>query len=97
MSRLSGTLSNLESSRTLHQNNLEAVEAEGTQLLQKDIDMRRMVEMAERKRAWFNDMKEWMENIAVFLDEKVFSIVPLHLSIFKTDFTRFVVPQTRRT
>jgi len=53
--------------------------------------------MAERKRAWFNDMKEWMENIAVFLDEKVFSIVPLHLSIFKTDFTRFVVPQTRRT
>ena len=71
MSRLSGSLSNLESSRTLHQNNLEAVVAEGTQLLKKEIDMRRMVETAERRRAWFNDMTEWMENIAVFLDEKV--------------------------
>ncbi|KAF8327394.1 nineteen complex-related protein 2-domain-containing protein [Cantharellus anzutake] len=70
MSRLSGTLSNLESAHTRHEIGLEAVEAERTQLLQKEIDMRRMVEAAEHKRVWFNDMKEWMDTIAVFLDEK---------------------------
>jgi GC-rich sequence DNA-binding factor len=73
MSRLSGTLSNLEASHSTHHASLEALNAERGQLDEKEQEMRVMVMVvrAESKRAWFFDMREWMETIATFLDEKV--------------------------
>ena len=71
MSRLSGSLSNLQATHSAHQSSLEAVNAERSQLDEKEKEMRDMVARAESKRAWFFDMKEWMETIATFLDEKV--------------------------
>lgn len=73
MSRLSGTLSDAQGKHTVHQNDLEAIHAEQTQLDAKENEMRSMVASAEAKRAWMSDFYEWMETIATFLDEKVLS------------------------
>ena len=33
--------------------------------------MRDMIAKAEEKRSWFSAFREWMESVAIFLDEKV--------------------------
>jgi hypothetical protein len=72
---------------------LEAVKTEQSQLDEKEIEMRDMVARAESKRAWFFDMKEWMETIATFLDEKVGGILCI-LAFFSS--LSLVVPRARK-
>jgi hypothetical protein len=38
------------------------------------------VEQAEEKRAWFDAFREWVEGVAVFLDEKVGGLLAPGLS-----------------
>lgn len=37
----------------------------------KEANLRKMVEAAEAKRAWFKEMQNWVESLADFLDVKV--------------------------
>lgn len=37
--------------------------------------MREMVRKAEAKKSWFVAFREWVENVATFLDEKVRTIL----------------------
>lgn len=94
MSRLSGTLSDAQGRHTVHQNDLEAVHAEQSQLDAKENEMRVLVANAETKRAWMSDFSEWMETIATFLDEKVSSIcLCRHALRIPNDSSSILVPQ----
>ncbi|KAF8319659.1 hypothetical protein DL93DRAFT_2164354 [Clavulina sp. PMI_390] len=70
LSRLSGTLSNMQTTHQMHQSNLEAVRAEANEQEAKEKEMRELVGNAEAKRAWMSDLYEWMETLATFLDTK---------------------------
>lgn len=43
---------------------------EQTRLEQREVELRDIVARAEEKRSWFASFREWMENVATFLDEK---------------------------
>ena len=37
----------------------------------REVELRAMITTAEEKRSWFASFREWIENVATFLDEKV--------------------------
>lgn len=37
----------------------------------KEANLRKMIDEAESKRAWFKSFKDWVESVADFLDAKV--------------------------
>lgn len=91
MSRLSGTLSNVQATHELHESNHEAVNAEQSQLDEKEREMRELVASAEAKRAWMFDFHEWMETVATFLDEKVCALDFVACQCVLKRFSLFVV------
>lgn len=54
---------------------------EREQLEVREKDMREMIAKAEEKRSWFAAFREWVENVATFLDEKVNYFYPLDTSV----------------
>jgi len=77
-----------------HANNtvaLNSIVLERDSVDKREREMRNMIGIAEEKRAWFDDFKQWVEGVANFLDEKVnFEPLPLHLVL-----TCCLVPKTR--
>jgi GC-rich sequence DNA-binding factor len=78
ISRLSSQLSNLTTSHATNTAALSTLASERLALEEKEVDMRKMVVNAEEKRAWFDGMRERMEGVAGFLDEKV-RLIPIEL------------------
>ncbi|KAG8898670.1 hypothetical protein FRB99_007237 [Tulasnella sp. 403] len=70
ISQLTDTLNALTASHTGHTASLTSLGDERATLEEKETDLRKMVEAAEIKRAWFKDMREWIESVADFLDTK---------------------------
>lgn len=48
---------------------------ERAQLEEREKEMREAIDKTEEKRSWFAAFREWMENMATFLDEKVRRLV----------------------
>jgi GC-rich sequence DNA-binding factor len=71
MSRLSERLTLLTSSHAQGSATLESLARERQELEDKEKEIRVMIEKAEKKRAWFDSFKDWVESVAAFLDEKV--------------------------
>ena len=76
-SRLSSTLSNLKASRAAHQAAFDKHTAEQETNRAKQAELRDLVVRAETKREFFAELKEWVETVAVFLEEKVLFTWPL--------------------
>lgn len=81
ISRLSEQLTLLTSSHAKNSATLQSLGRDRENLDDKEKEIRIMVDKAEEKRAWFSSFKEWVESVAAFLDEKVLSLLPVHLAI----------------
>jgi len=55
---------------------VSALSVEHDQLDGRETELREIIARTEEKRRWFADFRDWLENVATFLDEKV------HLFIF---------------
>lgn len=73
INRLSQSLSQLTTSHATNTVSMSHLADEREALESKEKEMRDMVEKAETKRSWFNAFREWVETVATFLDEKVYS------------------------
>jgi len=58
---------------------LNSIVLERESVDKREREMRNMIEIAEEKRAWFDDFKQWVEGVASFLDEKVSNFCPYTL------------------
>ncbi|VDB84202.1 unnamed protein product [Peniophora sp. CBMAI 1063] len=98
MSRLSQTMSALTTSHAQNTSTLTSLSDEQTRLEQREAELRDIVARAEEKRSWFASFREWMENVATFLDEKyprLEKVEEEYLSILRE--RRDMVAQRRRT
>ena len=64
-------MSQLVASHSSNTSSITKLAEERISIEEKEKDMRKMVVDAENRRSWFNGFKDWVENIAAFLDEKV--------------------------
>jgi hypothetical protein len=69
--RLTQQLAELTTSYRNDTASLTAFAKEKEDIIEKEKEMRVMVEKAEEKRAWFSDFKDWIEGVANFFDVKV--------------------------
>jgi len=70
---------------------LNSIVLERESVDKREREMRNVIEIAEEKRAWFDDFKQWVEGVAGFLDEKV-NFEPLSLRLV---LTCYLVSKTR--
>lgn len=96
LGRVTGLLTDLTSSHASHTASLLSLADERSSLEQKEAEIKELIEKAERKRGWFTAFREWVENVAGFLDEKVRenSFSPY---LFQVDADSFLVPTARKT
>lgn len=73
IARLTGALTTLTASHGSNTAALLTLAQEREALETKEVEMRQMIEKAERKRSWFTAFRDWVESVASFLDEKVFN------------------------
>jgi GC-rich sequence DNA-binding factor len=78
MDRLSQSLNAMTTSHAMDVKAAAALVDEREQLDVRETELREMIAKAEAKRSWFAAFKEWVENVATFLDEKVGIILILH-------------------
>ena len=71
ISRLSQSLSELTISHASNTASMTNLADERIALEKKRQEMQTLVEKAEKKRSWFSAFREWVETVAVFLEEKV--------------------------
>ncbi|KIJ54945.1 hypothetical protein M422DRAFT_24809 [Sphaerobolus stellatus SS14] len=84
MSRLSSAMTSLTVSHASHTSALSSLAEERTALESKVVGLREQIEETEKKRGWFTAFREWVENVASFLDEKYPSLEKLedeHVSL----------------
>ncbi|KIK91590.1 hypothetical protein PAXRUDRAFT_149172 [Paxillus rubicundulus Ve08.2h10] len=84
--RLAQSLASLSSSHASNTNAAASLAEDRDQVDVRETELRRMIANAESKRSWFVAFKEWVENVANFLDEKFPKLEKLeeeHLSILK--------------
>lgn len=77
MNRLTQSLSTLTTSHTNNTNALSALTEEELKLEAQEVELRKQVEAAEARRAWFQEFRENVESVAEFLDQKVRSPISL--------------------
>ncbi|KAF7422674.1 hypothetical protein PC9H_010830 [Pleurotus ostreatus] len=70
LSRLAASLSQLTVSHASNTSSLNAIAKERSEVDEREIELRDMVDKAELKRSWFDSFHEWVEGVAEFLDEK---------------------------
>ncbi|CAE6458225.1 unnamed protein product [Rhizoctonia solani] len=70
ISRLTQALTKLTTSHAANTKSLTLLGDERSSLEKQETRFRELVTEAEDKRAWFSGFKEWMDNLADFLDEK---------------------------
>jgi GC-rich sequence DNA-binding factor len=76
--RLAEALTKLTTSHATHSTSIVTLAEDRKQLDERESELRKMVESAETKRGWFTAYREWVESLAIFLDEKVcLSIKPI--------------------
>jgi GC-rich sequence DNA-binding factor len=71
IARLTTSLTQLTTSHATSTATLSALAQERLALEAREKELRTAVEQAEEKRAWFDAFREWVEGVAVFMDEKV--------------------------
>ena len=71
--RLSQTMTSMTASHAQNTTSVSALSAEQVQLDGRETELRDIVTRAEGKRSWFADLRDWLESVATFLDEKVWS------------------------
>ncbi|KAF8842200.1 hypothetical protein BDN67DRAFT_1038818 [Paxillus ammoniavirescens] len=84
--RLAQSLASLSSSHASNTNAAASLAEERDQVDARETELRRMIATTESKRSWFAAFKEWVENVATFLDEKFPKLEKLeeeYLSILK--------------
>jgi len=54
---------------------VSALSVEHDQLDGRETELREIIARTEEKRRWFADFRDWLENVATFLDEKVRLII----------------------
>ncbi|TFY70970.1 hypothetical protein EVG20_g2035 [Dentipellis fragilis] len=84
--RLTSMMTSLTTSHAQHTASMTSLGSEHKQLDDRESEMRNMVSTAEEKRSWFAAFREWMESVAIFLDEKFPQLEKLeeeHISIVK--------------
>ena len=75
MARLSQSLTTMTTSHATNMKAAASLVDEREQLDVREIELREMIAQAEAKRSWFAAFKEWVENVATFLDEKVGKVI----------------------
>ncbi|TFK52235.1 GCFC-domain-containing protein [Heliocybe sulcata] len=84
--RLTQSLTALTTSHAQNTTSMESLAAERVQLEAREKEMREMIVQAEARHAWFSAFREWVENVATFLDEKYPALEKLedeHVSLLK--------------
>ena len=71
--RLSQMMTSIAASHAQNTTSVSALSAEQVQLDERETELRDIVARAEGKRSWFADLRDWLESVATFLDEKVWS------------------------
>ena len=71
VTRISQTLVSMTSSHTQSTALVSALSVEHDQLDGRETELREIIARTEGKRRWFADFRDWLENVATFLDEKV--------------------------
>ena len=56
---------------------ISALSVERDQLDGRETELREIIARTEGKRRWFADFRDWLENVATFLDEKACLIISL--------------------
>jgi GC-rich sequence DNA-binding factor len=96
VTRLSQTMTSMAASHAQNTTSVSALSAEQIQLDKRETELREIVMRAEGKTSWFADFRDWLESVAMFLDEKFPRLEKLedeHVSILKE---RRDMVQTRR-
>ncbi|KAH9179210.1 GCFC-domain-containing protein [Lactarius sanguifluus] len=86
VTRISQTLVSMTASHAQNTASVSAVSVEYDQLDGRETELREIIAMTEDKRRWFTDFRDWLENVATFLDEKFPQLEQLedeHVSILK--------------
>ncbi|EKM51607.1 uncharacterized protein PHACADRAFT_31439 [Phanerochaete carnosa HHB-10118-sp] len=97
VARLKGSLTSLTTSHQQNTASMASLAQERVQLEQKETEMREMIVKTEDKRSWFAAFREWVENIATFLDEKYPQLEKLeeeHVSLLQERYD--LISQRRR-
>ena len=71
VARISQTLVSMTASHSQNTALVSALSVEHNQLDGRETELREIVARTEEKRRWFADFRDWLENVAIFLDEKV--------------------------
>jgi hypothetical protein len=71
VTRISQTLASMTASHTQNTASVSALSIENDQLDGRETELREIIARTEEKRRWFADFRDWLENVAIFLDEKV--------------------------
>ncbi|KAF8262278.1 GCFC-domain-containing protein [Lactarius quietus] len=86
VTRISQTLVSMTTSHTQNTALVSALSIEHNQLDGRETELREIIARTEEKRRWFADFRDWLENVATFLDEKFPPLEQLedeHISILK--------------
>ena len=71
VTRIAQTLVSMTTSHTQNTALVSALSVENDQLDGRETELREIIAQTEEKRRWFADFRDWLENVATFLDEKV--------------------------
>lgn len=91
--RFQRSLTALSDSHALNNGSITSLAEQRAELDTRETELRSMIAIAESKRSWFTEFKDWVESVATFLDEKVALIF---LQYHTTD-SAFTVSQARKT
>jgi GC-rich sequence DNA-binding factor len=75
ITRIAQTLVSMTASHTQNTALVSALSVENDQLDGRETELREIIARTEEKRRWFADFRDWLENVATFLDEKVCFII----------------------
>ncbi len=75
VTRISQTLVSMTASHAQNTASVSALSVEHDQLDGRETELREIIARTEEKRRWFADFRDWLENVATFLDEKVRLII----------------------
>ncbi|KAG8214632.1 nineteen complex-related protein 2-domain-containing protein [Butyriboletus roseoflavus] len=84
--RFQRSLALLSDSHALNTGAITSIAEQRTELDTRETELRLMIAVAESKRGWFAEFKDWIEGVAAFLDEKFPRLERLeeeHLSILR--------------
>jgi hypothetical protein len=75
VTRIAQTMVSMTASHTQNTALVSALSVENDQLDGRETELREIIARTEEKRRWFADFRDWLENVATFLDEKVCLII----------------------